>query len=331
MKTVYVEQAIRQHPRVLHILERLGSTVKVIECDHYREIFNRKYQDFRLQKSDPALILASKPANRVSPTPPGFGIGGANNYYFSLMLNCPFDCRYCFLQGMYRSAHYVVFVNYEDYMNDITQTIHRHPDEPVYFFSGYDADSLAYDPVTRFTSEFLPFFAKHPQAIMELRTKSVAIKPLLKIPAINNVVVAFSFTPEAISRSVEHKVPSVEKRIKAIDQLVKHGWNIGLRFDPLIYCVDFQEQYDALFHQLFSVIPQSSIHSISVGVMRFPEAMFRKIKQLYPKDRLLAHPLEKRDGLYSYNTEIETDMTAFVMHHVKHYAPTSPVFQCTAE
>ena len=31
------------------------------------------------------------------------------------MHNCIYDCRYCFLQGMYRSAHYVVFINYEDY------------------------------------------------------------------------------------------------------------------------------------------------------------------------------------------------------------------------
>ena len=35
------------------------------------------------------------------------------------MYNCLFDCKYCFLQGMYSSANYVIFVNYEDYYDEI--------------------------------------------------------------------------------------------------------------------------------------------------------------------------------------------------------------------
>ena len=31
------------------------------------------------------------------------------------MYNCLFDCRYCFLQGMYNSSNFVIFVNYEDF------------------------------------------------------------------------------------------------------------------------------------------------------------------------------------------------------------------------
>ena len=35
----------------------------------------------------------------VHPVPATYGIGGDENYYFSHMLNCLYDCRYCFLQG----------------------------------------------------------------------------------------------------------------------------------------------------------------------------------------------------------------------------------------
>ena len=35
------------------------------------------------------------------------------------MLNCVYDCSYCFLQGMFNSANYLVFVNYEDYFKEI--------------------------------------------------------------------------------------------------------------------------------------------------------------------------------------------------------------------
>src|SRR3990167_10728610 len=156
MQVIYVEKALRHHPRVLRIINRFQQP-EIIYCDHYREVFNRKAQNFRLQKQNPALLLAEKPGHRVLSTPKGFGIGGIENYYFSHMLNCLYDCRYCFLQGMYSSANYVVFINYEDFMNDI-KSMCSTAAEPLYFFSGYDGDSLAFEPVTQFVKEFLPFF-----------------------------------------------------------------------------------------------------------------------------------------------------------------------------
>ena len=80
------------------------------------------------------------------PTPPDYGLGADRHYYFSHMLNCLYDCRYCFLQGMYQSANYVLFVNFEDFQSDIRSIAEANPDQQHFFFSGYDCDSLA--PVT---------------------------------------------------------------------------------------------------------------------------------------------------------------------------------------
>ena len=44
-------------------------------------------------------------------TPKDFTIGFKENYYFSHMLNCIYDCKYCFLQGMFNSANFVIFTN----------------------------------------------------------------------------------------------------------------------------------------------------------------------------------------------------------------------------
>ena len=110
------------HPRTLDLLRQFPGASQ-IPCQRYTEIFNRKAQSFRLQKKKPALILAAKFDNYILPTPPGYGIGANKNYYFSHMLNCIYDCRYCFLQGMYRSAHYVLFVNYDDFISAIRKKI----------------------------------------------------------------------------------------------------------------------------------------------------------------------------------------------------------------
>ncbi len=342
MELIYVENSIKQHPRAQAILKKFKDAT-VIECEHYGEIFNLKAQNFRLQKQKPALILAEKKNNLVLPTPEGFGIGGEQNYYFSHMLNCVYDCRYCFLQGMYHSANYVVFVNYEDFQDAIKQTLSMSVNKSLlnlackntlqsidsaYFFSGYDCDSLAYEPITKFVENFLPFFANYPQAILELRTKSTNIKALLKQEVIQNCVIAFSFTPEEISVAVEHKVPSVSKRIAAMNQLAKQGWKIGLRFDPLIYKENFTQQYQQLLANIFQELSIKQIHSVSIGPMRFPVKMYQKLVNLYPSDKLLAQPLERRNQNMTYTMEKENEMKKIVLTSLANYLDEALIFEC---
>ena len=207
-RTLYVEEAVAAHPITQRIIKQFAGGC-VIPCDHYREVFNPKAKHFRLQKEHPALILAHKPKRLVQPSP--YGIGGRHNYYFSHMLNCIYDCKYCFLQGLYASAMLVLFVNYEDFQAEIQDTLGRHPDEDVFFFSGYDCDSLAYEPVSHFVASFLPFFANHPKAILELRTKSAQIRALMNAPVIPNCIVAFSLAPQSLVSAYETSTPFVGK------------------------------------------------------------------------------------------------------------------------
>ena len=105
------------------------------------------------------------------PAPSEYSIGGDLNYYFSHMLNCIYDCRYCFLQGMYRSANYVLFVNYEEFYQQIKLICNSHADKSCHFFSGYDCDSLAMEPVTGFMQYLLPKNIRHTQSITGIKDK----------------------------------------------------------------------------------------------------------------------------------------------------------------
>jgi spore photoproduct lyase len=167
--SIYVEQAVVDHPRTRTILQRYPKS-RVIECNSYSEVFNRRQQNFRVQKARPALILAQKSAPRLHPVPAGQHLGADHNYYFSHLLNCPFDCRYCFLQGMFSSANYVLFVNYEAFLEDI-HALSGNSDGLVLIFSGYDCDSLALEPLTGFAEFFVSAFSRIDNAVLELRTK----------------------------------------------------------------------------------------------------------------------------------------------------------------
>ncbi len=328
IETIYIEEAILQHPRVLDIVARFPQARK-ITCGRYGEVFNPKAQNFRLQKQQPALILAEKYKNFALPAPVGYGIGAHKNYYFSHMLNCLYDCRYCFLQGMYQSANYVLFVNYEDFQQDIRQLCLESPDEKLHFFSGYDCDSLALEPVTGFAEQFLPFFATLPNAWLELRTKSTQVRSLLNREPLPRCIVAFSLSPDQIAEKVEAKAPSVARRLDALCKLQEQGWQIGLRFDPLIYQSGYQQQYSELFEQVFSRIDLNRLHSVSLGVFRLPENFFKKVHKLYPEEKLFAGPLVSQQGMVSYKQELEQEMMRYCTEQLLNYIPADKFFPCT--
>ncbi len=324
---IYVEEAVADHPRTIEICRRLPRAA-VIPCGRYGEVFNPRHQSFRLQKRRPSLILAHKHGRLVQETPAGYGIGAARNFYFSHMLNCLYDCRYCFLQGMYRSAAYVVFVNYEDFFSSIDETVAETPSEEACFFSGYDCDSLAFEGVTRFVEHALPIFRQRPDRWLELRTKSTRIDALLAGEAFATCVVAFSFTPGEISSALEHGVPSVTRRIAAMEKLAERGWRLGLRFDPLIYTEDYHRQYRRLFEQIFAAIDADALHSVSLGPFRLPRPFFRRLEKMYGDETLLAGPFEDYGGMVSYGRDLEEEMVGFCTDELLERVPAEVFFPC---
>ena len=308
---IYIESDVRDHPRTQEVLARFPDATR-IACERYGEVFNRSAQNFRLQKRRPALILARKFDNFVLETPAGYGIGHEKNYYFSHMLNCLYDCRYCFLQGMFKSANYVLFVNFEEFEDAIRQQAARDAGTPATYFSGYDCDSMVFESITGFARQFVPLFAELPTAQLELRTKSVQTKLFQELEPTANVVVAASLTPADVAAQLDHAAPPVAARIKALARIAERGWRVGLRFDPLIYTEDFEQQYRQLVDEVFAQVPVEAVHSASWGPLRYPRGMLDRIVRLYPHERLFAGALQGGQATGSYPPDVEERLVAFV-------------------
>lgn len=330
IETVYVERDVAEHPQTRRVLARLPRA-RVIAIGRFGEVFNRRRQDFRLQKRQPALILAAKHGRKVLSTPAGYGIGQRRNHYFSHLLNCLYDCRYCFLQGMFRSAHYVHFVNWDDFIPEIGRAIDRAraERESVCFFSGYDCDSLALDRLTGFADHALDLFASRPDAWLELRTKSVQVEALKRRGALPNCVIAMSFTPQTISTELEPGVPTVERRLSVLGDLAECNWPIGLRFDPLIWRPDFEDLYRDLFHTAFERLSADAIHSVSFGGFRMPRPFLRRLERIYPDDPFLAREFAARDDRRDPRIERENAMLSWCREQLRELIAPERIFECT--
>jgi len=202
-------------------------------------------------------------------------------------------------------------------------------DATPYFYSGYDCDSLALDPVTGFCREFLPLFETLPHCRIELRTKSTQIRALLRMAPLPNCIIAFSFTPETIRRKLEHGVPPLARRLDAMEKLYRHGWQLGLRFDPLIYQDGFEQDYQALFAKIFARLPETALHSVSLGGFRMPEKFFRTLGRLYPDEAFLAGPFKEQKGMVAYRRELEIRMMDFCSAQLLSYIPHDKFFPCS--
>jgi len=331
IETIYIEQEAADHPRTRDICERFKEA-RTVACGRYTEIFNRKAQDYRLQKLKPSLILARKHGRLLLPTPAEYSIGGTENFYFSHLLNCLYDCRYCFLQGMYRSAHYVLFVNYEDFESAIeTAATESVAPEQLYFFSGYDSDSLALEPVSSFVAHMLPLFERLSAVRFELRTKSTQVRVLLDRDPVSNCVVAYSLAPASIAAAVEYRAPGTQARLRTLERLGRHGWPLGLRLDPLIATRDYRAHYRELIRQIARCLQPEWIHSVSIGVFRMPQTYFRALERLYPEDSLLAGAYSERNGLTSYSQAVTEEIMDFCISQLRDFLPEEKLFPCTAD
>ena len=321
-KTIFVENNIFEHFRTRKLLNIIKAR-NIIKINHYGELFNRNRQNFRIQKDSLNYIIATKKNNLVMPVPRS--TTSVEGYYFSHMYNCIYDCDYCFLQGHFNSAYHVYFINYEDFgeaiLNESIKTKTK-----LWFFSGYDCDSLASEKITGFAEYFVPFFSKLKNCILEIRTKSSRTTELLKIKPNPNVVCAFSLNPQNLINVFEKGTPSLSRRIKSIKTLSENGWKIGLRFDPLILTKARKEDYLELFNLAVNCIPKSSIHSVSLGTLRLSESHHKKMLKNDRQNRLL---LDNRYGyekkMWQPHSEIR-NIEVSLREHLKKLIPQSSIF-----
>ncbi len=294
-KIIYIEKEISDHVRTKFICSKFKDP-EIIYIERYGEVFNKRNQNFRIQKSNPALIIAKKHKKLIHKTPENYGIGNKYNFYFSYMYNCLFDCKYCFLQGLYSSANHLIFINYEDFVKEIISLSKFYEHRKVTLFSGYDCDSLAYEPISYFMHYLIKKAHNFKNIDIEIRTKSTYIETFSRNIR-DNIIIAYSFTPHKFSKKYEMGVPTVSKRILSISKLSKIGWKVGIRFDPIVIYDGWKDDYITLFNEIFKVIEVKKVHSISFGTLRFPRTIYKNIIKENLSETLFFN-LEKKNNMY---------------------------------
>lgn len=285
---IFIEKDLLHNSHAVQIMSKFPK-IQAIEIDSLDHYFGRYKKPYLQKRDNLNLYIAAKKGKLVKEAPLAYGLGHEPHYYYVHAYNCIYECDYCYLQGYFHSPDIVFFVNHDDILSEMENVIRQHPkDQAVWFHAGEYSDSLALSHLTNELSLYFDFFKKHPNAYLELRTKSVNIRSLIEIGPINNVVVSFSLSP--LQRTIENdlKTPPLGHRLKAIEKLHQAGFKIGLHFDPIIYEDHFKHNYQKLIQQIDQIIPLERAEYLSLGVVRFTKDVFHQVQKNYPESILHA-------------------------------------------
>ncbi|MBO7448782.1 MAG: radical SAM protein [Clostridiales bacterium] len=294
----------------------------VIRIDSYKDIFNRTHQDFDIQKRSPALILSRQRGQyiyegaRVCQS-----FGNEHFYYCSCMMNCMFDCDYCYLCGMYPTGNVVAFTSFEDILKEIDEILLKHP---MYLCVSYDTDLLAAEHMFGFVGKFIEAVKTRKDLTIEIRTKSGNPRIFDRFEPSDRVIFAWTLSPETITK-IERKTAPLDQRLAAMKSCSDKGFKIRVCLDPMIYYRNWEKDYLNLVDKVFSVIPSDSVYDVSIGVFRISTDYLKLMRKRRPLTPAVAFPFISENGVSHYG-DISKKMIEIIRAKVSSYVPEDKIF-----
>ena len=296
---IYLEKGAEEYSLTKLALDKFSKS-KIIIIDHYKDFFNRSNQDFQVQKLSMNLILAKKSSPFLYPASEMVQeFGTPNVFYNTPILNCLYNCDYCFLQGMYNSGNLVLFVNENDFMSSIQKKLIslKTSSDPMIVAISYNTDIMAMENILPLTARWIEFAKKMKGLIIEIRTKSALFSLIQNIEPSDKIILSWTLSPEIICSKHESSSPPFMSRLNSAKNALENGWPIRLCFDPIILFDGWFQIYRNFFQLVFSEIDPKKIRDITVGVFRMNKDFFKRVKK-----RETTSPLYYSDYTIENNT-----------------------------
>ncbi len=183
----------------------------------------------------------------------------------SLANGCFGGCAYCYVDRHKAVNPITIFTN----VDEILGTVNKHvmaqswpkmPNQTDAHYYTYDIGcnsdiSIDYS-ISDGIADVFQFFKDHERAKATFATKFVNYD-MLKFNPERKVRIRFSLMPTAVSKLVDVRTDSIEKRLAAINQFYEAGYEVHVNFSPVIVYDrvrgvnrDWEEDYRELFQQL---------------------------------------------------------------------------------
>jgi len=201
-------------------------------------------------------------------------------------LNCPLNCSYCILQH-YLDVPNVIYTDFENIFAELSRKLEKQPDRFFRIGTGELGDSAALYGSRLFAKELMTRFSDRENLLLEFKTKSMHVEPIINTPHEGKVVISWSLNPDLIARKEESKASPILDRLKAAREAYQNGFLVGFHFDPILEWNNWEELYTNLIDKMYNNVPPEKIAWISMGSLRFPSDNKLEIENRYPHSKIV--------------------------------------------
>lgn len=319
---LYIEEAAFRYPLTRQIC-RVFPTANIIRIQNYKEIFNRSGQNFQIQKKSRKLILAVKEAARIYPATDLCSFeSGPFMYYTTPIINCLYDCAYCFLQGMYPSANIVVFVNQNDFIKEAVQIADH---QPIQLSVSYETDLALFEHWTSLCKTWIKAAEKKKNLFLEIRSKTDMHSIVSGLKPVKRVILAWSLSPPLLIDRYEPMTASFEQRLKAAQKAIRRGWSVRLCWDPVLAVSQWETLYEESIRHVFSILQPQDLVDVQIGVFRMNAEYLKKIRRVRHDSDVVFQPMKRQGTISTYPPEIRRTMLEKITGWLSQYLPPDKI------
>jgi spore photoproduct lyase len=251
-----------------------------------------------------------------------------NYFTVTYATNCHLECTYCILQAYLNNPFMRVYANIPDLIAELETAFSSNPKGVYRVGTGELSDSLGLDHLTGISGWLVPFFARYPNAALELKTKTDNVENLLRLPASRNTVVAWSINVPSISEQEEWKTATLDEKFAAARRCADHGYPLAFHFDPMLHFAGWEDQYRRLVDALFDRFAPTEVAWLSLGALRFHGELRDVVRWRFPRTSIFRGELIRgSDGKYQYFKPVRVEMYARMLEWIRRRGD-STVYLC---
>ena len=240
---------------------------------------------------------------------------------------CSMDCAYCILQAYFHPPVLQYFVNQHEMLRELEQAFSL--DRVMRIGTGEFTDSLIWEKFSNLTPLLVQTFAGQKRAVLELKTKTVAIDALEGLPHNRKTILSWSLNTERIIRSEERFTATLSARLKAARRCIAWGYPVAFHFDPIVIYEGCEKEYRAVIQTLFDHIPAGDIVWISLGTFRFMPALKRIVQERFQQSKIVyGEFVPGLDGKMRYFKPLRMQIYQKIVSWIREIAPDLCVYFC---
>ncbi|MEE4357014.1 MAG: DNA photolyase [Desulfococcaceae bacterium] len=326
LSRIFIERCIADAPETLSVLSRFS--LPVFPVDDPREVYTwvSAGRD-PVQRGKEVLFLCRNRGPFIRNCP------GTRYYlccgYMILHVGtfCSMDCAYCILQSYFHPPVLQYFVNHGDMLAELDRALQQKAGRR--FGTGEYTDSLIWEYKTDLSRLLVPRFAKQSYAMLELKSKTVAVENLKGMDHQKKTALSWSVNTEDIIRSNERGTASLTARLKAAARCESWGYPLSFHFDPIIIYPGCENDYEKVVNAIFAHVSADSILWISLGTFRFMPDLKGIVRKRFPDSKIIyGEFISGLDGKMRYFKPLRVDIYRRIVRRIREIAPQVPLYFC---